>query len=169
MPTVDGKHREILFQVAVIGGVSERFTEQLDLRNSELQLGEVQGYRPRFAFATFPADPWDGDATKGRDLERLVPYLDALVLSDALSEGTHYSSTAIERLSRALSPGKLNVPSAIFGGPALAQEWQSLSGFAPVIAVEPAADQAMLCVRALAKALLRSKMKSQPPPPPQDG
>jgi hypothetical protein len=168
MPTVDGEHREILFQVAVIGGVSQRFTEQLDLRNSELQLGEVQGYRPRFAFAIFQADPWEGDSTKGRDLERLVPYLDGLVLNDALSEGTHYSSTALERLSRALSPGKLNVPTAIFGGPALAQEWQSLSGTAPVIAVEPAEEQAMLCVRALTKALLRSKMKSQPPPPALD-
>ena len=168
MPTVDGEHREILFQVAVIGGVSERFTEQLELYNSELQLGEVQGYRPRFAFATFPADPWEGDGVKGRDLERLVPYLDGLVLNDALSEGKHYSSTALERLSRVLSPGKLTVPSAVFGGPAVAQEWQSLSGLAPVIRVDPGPDQALLCVRALTKALLRSKMKSQPPPPPTD-
>ncbi len=165
MPTVDGEHHEILFQLAVIGGVSERFTDALDLRNSELQLGEVQGYRPRFAFAIFPADPWEGDGVKGRDLERLVPYLDGLVLNDALSEGTHYSSTALERLSRALSPGKLNVPVAVFGGPALAQEWQSLSGTAPVIATDPTPGQALLCVRALTKALLRSKMKSQPPPP----
>src|SRR5690606_29956929 len=144
--------------------VSERFTEQLGLRNSELQLGEVQNYRPRFAFASFSSDPW-ADGNKGQDLERLVPYLDALVLNDAFSEGSHYSSTALERLSRALSPGKLNLPCAVFGGPALAQEWQSLSGVPPVIAVEPGPDQAMLCVRALAKALLRSKMKSQPPPP----
>lgn len=165
MPTVDGEHREILFQVAVIGGVSERFTGQLDLRNSELHLGEVQGYRPRFAFATFPADPWEGDGSKGHDLERLVPYLDAVVLNDALNEGAHYSSTALERLSRALSPGKLNVPTSVFGGPALAQEWQSLSGVVPVLVVEPGPDQALLCVRALAKAVLRSKMKSQPPPP----
>lgn len=168
MPTVDGEHREILFQVAVIGGVSERFTEQLDLRNSELHLGEVQGYRPRFAFATFAADPWEADGSKGHDLERLVPYLDGLVLNDALGEGTHYSSTALERLSRALSPGKVNVPTAVFGGPALAQEWQSLSGVAPVLVVDPGPDQALLCVRALAKALLRSKMKSQPPPPRSD-
>jgi hypothetical protein len=165
MPTVDGEHREILFQLGVIGGVSERFTDQLGLRNSELQLGEVQGYRPRFAFANFPADPWEGDKSKGHDLERLVPYLDGLVLNDALAEGTHYSSTALERLSRALSPGKLAVPTAVFGGPALAQEWQSLSGVAPVLVVEPGPEQALLCVRALAKAVLRSKMKSQPPPP----
>jgi hypothetical protein len=163
MPTVDGEHREILFQVAVIGGISERFTEQLGLRNGELQLGEVQSYRPRFAFASFSADPWAEE--KGQDLERLVPYLDALVLNDAFSEGTHYSSTALERLTRVLSPGKLTIPVAVFGGPALAQEWQSLTGAAPVLAVEPAPEQALLCVRALAKTLLRSKMKSQPPPP----
>lgn len=165
MPTVDGEQHEILFQVAVIGGVSDRFVEQLGLRNSELQLGEVQSYRPRFAFATFPADPWDGDGAKGSDLERLVPYLDALVLNDAFAEGSHYSSTALERLMRVLSPGKVSIPAAVFGGPALSQEWQSLAGVAPVVCVEPAPGQAVLCVRALAKALLRSKMKSQPPPP----
>ncbi len=163
MPTVDGDNREILFQVAVIGGVSERFTDQLGLRNGELHLGEVQGYRPRFAFAKFSADPWSNN--KGQDLERLVPYLDALVLNDAFSEGTHYSSTALERLTRVLSPGKVTIPVAVFGGPALVQEWQSLTGVAPVLAVEPAPDQALLCIRALAKALLRSQMKSQPPPP----
>jgi hypothetical protein len=165
MPTVDGEHHEILFQVAVMGGTSETFAGSLDLNNSVLELGEVQSYRPRFAFAVFPADPWAGEGKSGKDLERLVPYLDAVVLTDAFSEGTHYSSNALEQLVRVLSPGKVKVPTAVFGGPALADEWRSLSGAEPVFVTEPGAEQALPLVKALAKALLRSKMKSQPPPP----
>lgn len=165
MPTVDGEHHEILFQVAVLGGTSENFVGFLDLRNRVLELGEVQGYRPRFAFATFPADPWGGQGTPGADLEKLVPYLDAVVLTDAFSEGTHYSSTALERLIRVLAPGKVRLPAAIFGGPALTEEWRSLSGADPVFSTQPSADQALPLVKALAKALLKSKMRSQPPPP----
>jgi hypothetical protein len=165
MPTVDGEHHEILFQVAVLGGTAEDFAGHLELTNKVLELAEVQGYRPRFAFASFPADPWAGDGTPGRDLERLVPYLDAVVLTDSLSEGAHYSSTALEHLVRVLSPGKVRLPSAVFGGPALAEEWRSLSGVEPVFSTEPQAAQALPLVKALAKALLRSKMKSQPPPP----
>ena len=165
MPTVDGEHHEILFQVAVLGGTSEAFADHLDLNNRVLELGEVQSYRPRFAFAAFPADPWAGDGKSGMDLEKLVPYLDAVVLTDAFSEGTHYSSTALEHLVRVLSPGKVRLPTAVFGGPALTEEWRSLSGVAPVYSTEPMAEQALPLVKALAKALLRSKMKSQPPPP----
>jgi hypothetical protein len=165
MPTVDGEHHEILFQVAVLGGTSETFVEQLELRNRVLELGEVQGYRPRLTFATFPADPWGGGGQAGSDLERLVPYLDAVVLTDAFSEGTHYSSTALERLVRVLSPGKVRLPAAVYGGPALTEEWRSLSGADPVFSSEPKPDQALPLVKALAKALLRSQMKSQPPPP----
>jgi hypothetical protein len=86
-------------------------------------------------------------------------------LTDALSEGTHYSSTAVERLSRLLTPVKISVPAAIFGGPALAQEWETLSGFAPVVTANPESDNALPTVKALAKVLLRSQMKSTPPPP----
>ena len=127
MPTVDGERHQVRFQIAVIGGVGRRFVEQLGLKDGELELGEVQSYRPRFAFDVFPDDPWSGDGAAGKALEELVPYLDALVLTDALEPGLHYSSTALERLASRLSPVKLRIPAAIFGGPALAQEWESLS------------------------------------------
>jgi hypothetical protein len=65
-----------------------------------------------------------------------------------------------------MHPGKIAVPTAIFGGPALAQEWKSLSGIAPVFVGDPTPDHAMPAVRALAKVLLRSGMRSTPPPPP---
>ena len=165
MPTVDGEHHEILFQVAVLGGTSDAFVGLLELRNRVLELGEVQGYRPRFAFAAFPADPWAGEGSAGGDLEKLVPYLDAVVLTDAISEGNHYSSNALEHLVRVLSPGKVRLPAAVFGGPALSDEWRSLSGAEPVFSSEPKPEEALPLVKALARALLKSQMKSQPPPP----
>jgi hypothetical protein len=88
-----------------------------------------------------------------------------VVLTDAFSEGLHYSSTALERLVRVLSPGKLRLPAAVFGGPALTEEWRSLSGAEPVFSSEPQSEKALPLVKALAKALLKSQMKSQPPPP----
>ena len=95
-----------------------------------------------------------------------MPALDALVLTDDFSAGSHYSSSGVERLSKVLAPLKLRVPSAVFGGPALAEEWQSLSG-APVLQVtDPRSDDAMSIVKALVKALLRSNLRSTPPPPP---
>jgi hypothetical protein len=165
MPTVDGERHEVRFQVAVIGGVGQRFVEELGVKNGELELSEVQTYRPRFAFNVFPDDPWAGDGGLGQALEELVPYLDALVLTDALEPGLHYSSTALERLASRLSPTKLRIPAAIFGGPALAQEWESLSGVPLVHVAEPMQENALGTMKALAKALLRSSMRSTPPPP----
>jgi hypothetical protein len=165
MAAVDPEQHEVVFRIAVIGAVGERFLEPLRLANGELELGTVAGYRPRFVFKMFAADPWAGDGTDGHALEELVPALDALVLTDDFAVGSHYSSTAVERLAKLLSPLKLRIPSAIFGGPALAEEWQSLSG-APVVAhVDPSSEHAQTVVKALVKALLRSNIRSTPPPP----
>ena len=165
MPTVDGERHEVRFQIAVMGGVSRALVEHLKLKDGELELGEVQGYRPRLAFEVFPDDPWSGDGEPGKQLEELVPYLDALVLTDALDPGLHYSSTALERLASRLSPGKIRIPTAIYGGPALAQEWESLAGVQLIHVAEPTEENALNTVKALAKALLRSNMRSTPPPP----
>ena len=165
MAAVDPEQHEVVFRIAVVGGVAERFVEPLKLSNGELELGAVAGYRSRFVFTLFAVDPWAGDGSQGRALEELVPALDGLVLTDDFATGSHFSSSAVERLSKVLSPLKLRIPSAVFGGPALAEEWQSLSG-APLVAhVDPAADQAQTVVKALVKALLRSNIRSTPPPP----
>jgi hypothetical protein len=165
MASVDPEQHEVVFQVAVIGSVGERLTSLLKLNNGELELGQVQGYKSRFVFQMFPDDPWQAEGAAGQQLEQLVPMLDALVLTDDFTTGTHYSSSAVERLAKVLSPIKLRVPSAVFGGPALAEEWQSLSG-APVLAqADPRGDDAVPIVKALAKALLRSSFRSTPPPP----
>jgi len=165
MAAVDPEQHEVVFHIAVIGGVGERFVEPLKLSNGELELGAVAGYRSRFVFKLFGADPWAGDGADGRALEELVPSLDGLVLSDDFAAGNHYSSSSVERLSKVLSPLKLRVPSAVFGGPALAEEWQSLSGAALVAHVDPAAENAQAVVKALVKALMRSNFRSTPPPP----
>jgi hypothetical protein len=166
MPTVDADRHEIEFRIAVIGAASERFVEPLNLSEGLLELGEVRGYRPRFRFETFPHDPWAGDGDRGRVFETLVPYLDALVLTDGFDTGTHYSSSAVEKLRTLLVPGKIGMPAVIFGGPALTQEWESLSGVRAVYAAEPNAEHAMPAMKALVRTLLGSSMRSTPPPPP---
>ena len=166
MPTVDHERHDVVHRVAVVGGASDLFVQGLELNGDELVLGDIQGWRPRFVFTVFPLDPWAADGAAGAELERLAPYLDALVLTDGLSEGTHYSSSAVEQLSRVLMPVKIGLPAAIFGGPALAQEWQTLSGRDPVVTAEPSRENALSVVKVLAKVLLRSRMKSTPPPPP---
>lgn len=166
MPTVDHERRDLVVRVAVIGGASEVFTASLPLQDSELALGEVQGWHTRFLFTSFPLDPWAGDGVSGAELERLLPYVDGLVLTDALVEGTHYSSSAMEHLSRALGPVKIGIPTVIFGGPALTQEWETLSGRKAVGVVEPTGENATGAVKTLARVILRSHMKSTPPPPP---
>jgi hypothetical protein len=166
MATLDAEEQKLVFHVAVIGGVSERFVELLHLTNGELELGEVKGYRPRLAFRVFSDDPWSGDGKQGVALEEFVPSLDAVVLTDAFEEGKHYSSSAVERLAKALSPMKLRIPSGIFGGPALAEEWQSLTGAAPAHVADPRGEDALSVVKGLARQLFRSTIRSTPPPPP---
>lgn len=166
MAAVDPEQHEVVFRIAVIGGAGQRFVEALKLNNNELELGAVAGYKSRFVFQLFADDPWAGDATDGQAIEALVPALDALVLSDDFAAGSHYSSTAVEKLSKVLAPLKLHVPSAIFGGPALAEEWQSLSGTPAVAHVDPTPENAQTVVKALVKALLRSSIRSTPPPAP---
>jgi hypothetical protein len=165
MAVVDEEQHKIAYQVAVVGGVSRRFVDLLNLNDRRYELGEVRGYKPRLVFEVFPDDPWAGDGKEGVALEALVPYLDALVLTDDFDAGTHYSSTGIERLAAVLAPRKLHVPTGVFGGPALAQEWQSLSGLPAVHVADPRSDDALAVVKALARTLLRSNLRSTPPPP----
>jgi len=165
MAAVDPEQHEVVFRVAVIGSVGQRFLDLLKLNNGELSLGVVAGYKTGLTFQSFPDDPWAGNGQAGVELEQLVPALDALVLTDDFAAGCHYSSSAVERLAKVLSPIKLRIPSAVFGGPALHEEWQSLSG-APVLALsDPRDEDAMSIVKALTKALLRSNIRSTPPPP----
>jgi hypothetical protein len=165
MADLDPEQHQVVFRVAVIGGVGQRFLELLNTKDGELELPAVAGYHPRFIFQVFPDDPWAGDAKDAAALERLVPSLDAVVLTDDFVAGSHYSAAGVERLAKTLAPMKLHIPSAIFGGPALAEEWGSLSG-APVLHVaDPRGDDALSIVKALVKALLRSNIRSTPPPP----
>jgi hypothetical protein len=166
MATLDADQQKLVFHVAVLGGVSRRFVELLNLVNGELELGEVKGYRPRLSFRVFSDDPWAGDAKEGTELEELVPSLDALVLTDAYEEGKHYSSSAMERLAKALSPLKLRIPTGVYGGPALAEEWQSLTGAAPAHVADPRGEDALSVVKGLTRMLFRSSIRSTPPPPP---
>jgi hypothetical protein len=165
MAAVDPEQHQVVYTVAVIGGAGQRFTERLSLNNGELELPEVMGYRPRLAFRVFPDDPWAGDGAEGTTLEALVPSLDALVLSDDFAAGAHYSSSAVERLAHVLAPMKLRLPAAIYGGPALAEEWSSLSGASVLQVTDPNSEDAMSIVKPLVKALLRSNFRSTPPPP----
>ena len=167
MPTLDSEHRELELRIVVLGGASEMLLDALALQEDRLVLGALQGWRPSIRFRAFPVDPWAGDGTAGRELEGFVPYIDALILTDALGEGQHYSSTALEQLRRVLGPGKVGVPTAVFGHGALEQEWATLAGLVPVAAMEPRAENALPLVKSLVGALLRSKMRSVPPPPPR--
>src|SRR5450432_1839547 len=169
MATIDTDHQDLVYRTLVMGAGSQLFVDSLPLENGALSPGEVQGWRPRFTFETFPVDPWAADGHAGLALERIVPYADALVLTDAPHQGMHYSSSAVERLSRTLGPVALRLPAVIFGSASLAQEWESLSGKKAIAIVEPSAAHAMTVFKALAKALFRSKMRSTPPPPPVSG
>jgi hypothetical protein len=164
MAILDEREKKIRLRVAVMGGASELFVSALGLNQGEMHLGAFQGFATTIAFDTFPVNPWKDDGAQGKLLEQSVPQLDALVLTDALTEGTHYSSTAVERLERALGPRKA-IPTAIFGGPALSMEWETLVGKAPACVVEPIADNARQVVKALAAVALRSLRRSEPPPP----
>ncbi len=165
MAAVDPEQHEVVFNVAVIGSVGRRLLERLNASDGVVELPPVAGYRSRFVFRVFADDPWAADAADGAALEQLVPALDALVLTDDFASGSHYSSGAIEKLSQVLAPIKLRIPSVVFGGPALAEDWGSISG-APVLAqVTPSSEDALSVLKALTKALLRSNLRSTPPPP----
>lgn len=165
MAAVDPEQHEVVFNVAVIGSVGHRLLERLKADGGIVELPPVAGYRSRFAFRVFADDPWAGDASDGAALEQWVPSLDALVLTDDFAAGSHYSSAAIEKLSKVLAPIKLRIPSAVFGGPALAEDWGSISGAPVLTQVAPSTDDATSVLKALAKALLRSNLRSTPPPP----
>lgn len=165
MAAVDPEQHQVVYSVAVIGSVGQHFAERLSLNQGELELPEVMGYRPRLSFRLFPDDPWSGQGAEGAALEALVPALDALVLTDDIAAGAQYSSTAVEKLSKVLSPLKLRIPTAIYGGPALTEEWESLTGTPVLAVVEPSGGDAMAVVKALVKSLLRSNFRSTPPPP----
>ena len=166
MPTVDAEQHELELRIMVVGGASEMLLGKLPLEDGTMRPGQLQGWRPALTFRAFPVDPWAGDGELGRQVEQFVPYVDGLILTDALGEGQHYSSTALERLRRVLGPAKAGVPAAIFGLHALEEEWTTLAGIRPVVVAEPKPENALSVVKALAAALLRSRMRSVPPPPP---
>jgi hypothetical protein len=165
MSTFDPQQHDLRLNVLVMGGASDLFLRGVPMAEGELKLGEVQGWHPRIQFHGFGVDPWTGDGAERARLEQLVPMTDGLVLTDALVEGTHYSSSAVERLSRLLRPMKIGLPTAIFGGPALALEWSTLSGVAPVHVTDPVLDNVMPTVKALLKLLLKKQTGKSIPPP----
>ncbi len=163
MAVVDPELHEVAFNVAVIGSVGRRLVESLSADNGVVELPPVAGYRSRFFFRLFPDDPWS--TGEGEALEQLVSTLDALVLTDDFADGCHYSSSAIEKLSQVLMPIKHRIPCAVYGGPALAEDWSSVSGTTVLLQVAPNGDGAMGVLKALARALMRSNFRSTPPPP----
>ena len=165
MSTFDHDTHDLLLTIVVLGGASTQFLGGLALTDGELRLGEVQGWHPRIQFHAFGVDPW-ANAQEAARLEQIAPAIDGLVLTDALSEGTHFSSAAIERLSRLLGPVKLGIPVAIFGGPALAQEWSTLTGIPPVHVADPVPEQVMPTFKALVKVLLKVQPTGKTIPPP---
>ena len=167
MPTLDAEHHDLQLRIVIVGGASEAFLQALPIEDGKMHLGQLQGWKPHLEFSAFPTDPWAGDGAAGSRLERLLPHADGLVLTDALTEGQHYSSTAVERLSRALKPSMIRLPAAIYGCHALDEEWTTLAGVKPVCVVEPSPENAMTVVKAICAVLLRSRMKSRPPPPPE--
>ena len=164
MTETDRGPRDLCLRVVVMGGASAVFVGALAQGADPLRLGTVHDFELSMRFETFGVDPWAGEGAAGAALERAAHRLDALVLTDALAAGTHYSSSAVERLCRALQPARVVVPTVIYGGPALAMEWQTLTGVTPVLICEPQPDNAMPAVKALAKAALRALRKSEPPP-----
>jgi len=165
MSTFNHDTKDLVLTVVVLGGASKQFLSGIALTDGELRLGEVQGWHPRIHFHTFGVDPWANSA-EGARLEQIAPTIDGLVLTDALTEGTHFSSAAIERLSRLLGPVKLGIPVAIFGGPALVQEWSTLTAIEPVHIAEPTSEHVMPTVKALVKVLLKVQPTGKTIPPP---
>jgi len=156
--------RGLCLYVVVMGGAAEAFVRALDLGGDKMPLGIVHGFDASLRFETYPVDPWSGDAKAGAALEQAAHKLDALVLTDAYTAGTHYSSSAVERLCRALQPARVGVPTVVYGGPALAMEWQTLTGVAPAFVCDPTPENAVPAARAIAKAGLRALRRSEPPP-----
>lgn len=89
MATIDTDHQDLVYRTLVMGAGSQTFVDSLPLENGAFSPGELHGWHPRFTFETFPVDPW-GDDTHGAALERMVPYTDAIVLTDARHQGMHY-------------------------------------------------------------------------------
>jgi len=162
--TSDAPSRDLRLMVVIMGGASDSFVRALHLTGDTMPLGVVHGFDLSMTFEAYSVDPWSGDAKAGVALEQAAHKLDALVLTDALTPGTHYSSSAVERLCRALQPARVVLPTVIYGGPALAMEWQTLSGVAPVMVCDPTPEHALPAVKALAKAALRALRRSEPPP-----
>jgi hypothetical protein len=154
MATLDQERHELGLVVVVLGGANQKFLGALPLHDGELRLGAVHGFTPRLRFHSFSVDPWANDEAAA--LEKLLPHTDALVLTDAIRDGTHYSSAALERLVRSARHAHTVIPVAIFGGPALTQEWATLSASQPVFAGEPEAGNAAGALKALLKVLLKT-------------
>lgn len=164
MTAQDTGTKELRLRVVVMGGASKAFIEALHLTDDVMPLGIVHDFDASLVFETYPVDPWASGDDAGARLEQAAHKLDALILTDALEEGTHYSSAALERLFRALHPARVGVPAVIWGGPALIMEWQSLTGVSPVFTCDPTPDNVLPAARAAAKGALRALRRSEPPP-----
>ncbi len=154
MARMDPDTHDLHLQVIVFGAATEDFLGALGHPDGIWRLGEFKGWKPVIRFDGFPADPW-ADPAAGDALEALIPRMDGLVLTDDFSTGKHYAGRAVEQLARTLRPGKIACPAVVFGGGALAQEWETLSAAKLVLATEPSAAHAQAAVRALAKEMLR--------------
>jgi hypothetical protein len=151
--TFDSETHDLSLHVVVFGAAASDFLSGLALTDGLLALGEYKGWKPRVHFHSFGADPWSEGA--GEKLEGRVPDMDALVLTDDFAAGKHYSARAVEQLARTLRPGKIAVPTVVFGGGALKQEWETLANVPVVLAVEPKPEHVMQAVKAAAKAMLQ--------------
>lgn len=162
MAKVDEAQHDLELCVVVFGGASERFRGSLPLKDGELALAELQGWRPRLVFHSFGGDPWGESEAEAKRVDGLLPIADALVLTDASDAGMHYSASGLERLARTLQLVKPAIPTAIFGSAALAQEWATLIAHAPLIVAPPAAESGTPILKALVRVMLRPT--GRPPP-----
>ncbi len=162
MPKRDEGNHDLEYAIVVVGGASDTFTAALALKEGALVLGEVKGWTTRVRFHTFGVDPWASE-DDAASLMKLLAEVDGVVLTDAPDQGRHYVSSALERLERALHLTRPQLPTVVFGGPALADEWASLTGVRPLFVADAAPDNALPAVKALARQVFRPS--TRPPPP----
>lgn len=153
----EGKH-DVELCLLVIGGASDVFEQSLPLSDGVLKLKELASWRPSLRVHCFGRDPFS-DTEEAKRLSALFAEVDALVLTDAPEKGRHYASSVIEQVERAIHLGKPGIPTAVFGGQALADEWMTLSSNKPLYVGEPIADNAMQVVKALLRATLRTTVR----------
>jgi hypothetical protein len=161
MAKLDEGQHGVELCLLVVGGASDVFQQALPLTDGVLKLREVASWRPSLRVHCFGRDPFS-DAEEATRLNALFAEADALVLTDAPEKGRHYASSAIEQVERAIHLGKPGIPTAVFGGQALADEWVTLSSNKPLFVGEPNPENAMQIIKALLRVTLRTT--TRPPP-----